>query len=41
MGQLLETSVIQNAPSQKSIIDHTLRNILDNFFFKKKQRFSP
>ena len=34
MGQLPETSVIQNAPNQKSIIDHTLGNIPDNDFEK-------
>ena len=32
MGQLLETSVIQNMPNQKSVIDHTLGNIFDNDF---------
>ena len=34
VGQLPETSVIQNAPNQKSIIDHTLGNILENAFEK-------
>ena len=34
MGQLPETSVIQNAPNQTSTIDHTLGNILDNYFEK-------
>ena len=30
MGQIPETSVIKNVLNQKSIIDHTLVNILDN-----------
>ena len=34
MGQLPETSVIQNTSNQKSIIDYTLENILDNDFEK-------
>ena len=34
MGQLPETSVIQNVPNQKSIIDYTLGNILDSDFEK-------
>ena len=34
VGQLPETNLIQNAPNQKSIIDHTLGNILDNDFQK-------
>ena len=29
-GQLLETSVMQNVPNQKSIIDHTLGNTFDS-----------
>ena len=38
VGQLPETSVIQNAPYQKSIIVHTLCIILENHF--ENQRFS-
>ena len=34
MVQLLETSVIHNAPSQKLISDHMLGNILYNDFEK-------
>ena len=34
MGQLPETSFIQNAPNQKSIIDHILGNILDKDYEK-------
>ena len=32
MGHLHETSVIQNVPNQRSIIDRTVGNILDNNF---------
>ena len=32
--QLPETSVFQNAPNQKSIIDNTLGNVQDNEFEK-------
>ena len=38
MGQLPETSVIHNASNQKSIIDYTLRIILENYF--EKLRFN-
>ena len=34
MGQLPETSVIQNMSNQESFIDHTLRNIFYNDFEK-------
>ena len=34
MGQLPETSVIQNVPNPKSIIDHTIENILETDFEK-------
>ena len=34
VGQLPETSVIQDEPNQKLPIDHTLGNILENDFYK-------